>query len=388
MPPAAGRTLMSMPGSPGDLARRLLADLVAVPSENPPGRAYDQVQAVLADWLRRFGVASEMHTVRGKPNLVARVGCGRPVLLVNGHVDVVPADAAGWSYPPYRLTEANGRLYGRGTADMKGALAAMAVALAVTVQQGGPPRGTIVFTATVDEETGGHDGLESLLSSGIADADWALVGEPTGLEVACCGKGVLQQRVTVTGRAAHAAMPYLGANAISAAAEAIRRLEAAEPDVAHPLLGHGTLTVGTIRGGVAANVVAPECQFTVDRRLVPGERVEPIQEEIRRVLHGTVAGMGCRCTVEDILVAQPFETPPDAPIVRWAEAALQALGRSPGEPRGIVAFTDARFPAARGIPTIVLGPGRLEQAHGADEYIEEEQLSAAVALYTRLFQTL
>src|SRR5690606_15633010 len=140
------------------------------------GRCYGEVQAVLVDWLRRFGIPPEVYTVGGKPNVVARIGRGEPVLLVNGHVDVVPAGRQGWTYPPYELTAVDGRLYGRGTADMKAALAAMAAALITTVQRGGPQRGTIVFAATVDEETGGHDGLESLLAEGAVSANWALVG--------------------------------------------------------------------------------------------------------------------------------------------------------------------------------------------------------------------
>ena len=392
--------------SPEAAILELLEALVAVPSVNPPGAAYDAVQAVVTGWLERAGIPCRLVRVEGKPNVVAELGQGRPRVLFNGHVDVVPAqEQQGWTHPPFRLTRVDDRLFGRGTVDMKGSLAALLVALGALARRGLPGPGSVVVAVTVDEETGGHDGLGALVASGEVRADVAVVAEPTGLQVCPCGKGVLQQRIRVRGRAAHAAFPHLGVNAIEAAAHAVLALRGMPRAARHPLLGEPTLNVGTISGGTATNVVPDGCQFTVDRRLLPGETLDGVREAMGRSLEqarrrmagadgrdGAAAGTAGdglpAFAVEDLLVAEPFETDPGHPLVRAAVAAVrEVLGKEPAV-AGFAGFTDARFPAAAGIPTILLGPGETGQAHRADEHVTLTELVHGAAIFERLVEQL
>lgn len=293
-------------------------------------------------------------------NLYAARGEGPRTLLLNSHTDTVPASKE-WTADPFAAELTGGRIVGLGANDAKGPLAAMVVAFA----RARLPRGArLVLAATCDEETGGQ-GLGALRPE-LPPLDAAVIGEPTALEVCCAQRGLLRVRVVAKGRRAHAARPWQGENAISKAVRDVLALESLPLPAPHPLLGPATLQVTMISGGVKVNVVPPECAFEVDARTLPALPNRALLERIRAAVGGEVTLVSERMA--------PVETAPDAPIVR---AALAAAGRE--APTGFGGVSDLFH--VRDVPGVVLGPGRSEQSHAADEWIEVEMLERGVEVY-------
>ncbi|MFN8123715.1 MAG: M20 family metallopeptidase [Thermoleophilia bacterium] len=365
-------------------ATRLLHEMVQAASPNPPG---DEV--AVAEVIRGFlagvpGVTVEdVGVAPRRPMLVARLEFARPgpTLLLNGHMDTVPA-GDGWTRDPFGAEIDGGRMYGRGSADMKAGLAGLLVAFGELARRADRLSGAIELHAVPDEEPGGHWGAEVLLAAGRMRGDFAVVAEPTELRVFRAQKGNVFVNVTLTGRSAHGSMPHNGVNAVSAAARLIADLEdrlgAELATRTHPLVGARTVNVGTIAGGTATNVVPDRCVLGVDCRVIPGGTVAEALAEL-------TAFIGDRGTIEPTHLGEPFETPEDDPLVVAAQAAVAASWGEPKPCGGLVGSSDARFYAVgAGIPTILLGPGSLDQAHVPDEWVEVAQVEASVPLYIDL----
>ncbi len=358
----------------------LLQELIRAESENPPGdeRA---VQAVVCRYLADipFVEVEVLERTSRRPIVVATLPGNGKTLLFGGHVDTVPA-GDGWTVDPFAGELRNGRLYGRGAADMKGGVAGILVALRRLARR--PLRGTVVVHVVPDEEPGGELGAGLLFAEGRMVGDAAVIAEPSGLSVFRAQKGNIFAALRTTGRSAHGSMPEHGDNAVSKAIRlAVDLEERFVPRLAsraHPLVGSATLSVGTIRGGARTNVVPDECVVTVDRRLVPGERSEDAMRELEEFV-------GDRAEVAYEHVGAAFETPEDHPLVQAAlVAGERVLGRRPAI-GGLVGSSDARFYAASAhIPTIIVGPGTMDQAHVPDEWVEVELLERSVALYEQL----
>jgi len=297
-------------------------------------------------------------TVLGR-NVFAIRGSGERTLLLNSHMDTVPASAE-WTIDPHGAELAGGRVLGLGANDAKGPLAALVCAF---LEAKVPPHGRLVLAATCDEETGG-EGLGTLLPS-LPPLSAAVIGEPTGLSVCSCQRGLLRLRLIARGKRAHAARPWQGENAIEKAARDVVRLAQLDLPV-HPLLGAATLQATMIKGGVRTNVVPPECTIEVDARTVPELPNRELYERVRGLVESEVDLVSERIT--------PVETAPDAPIVL---AALAAAAQK--MPQAFGGVSDLFH--VRGTPGIVFGPGRSEQSHAADEWIEVEQLERGVAAY-------
>jgi succinyl-diaminopimelate desuccinylase len=377
-------------GGVEDYALSLLSDLIAIPSVNPPGEKYDEVCSRLRSALEELGFKTRVVEVaKGKPNLIGVLGEGRPELLFNGHVDVVPP-GMGWETDPFKAVEREGRIYGRGTADMKGALASMVAAVKKVLDEGVTLKGKLIFTATVDEETGGLDGLGYLVRKEGLRADYCLSGEPTGLNVCRCEKGVYWAKISVKGKAAHGSTPERGINAIEKMAKIISALQSIKFEREHKLLGRPTINIGVISGGTKINVVPDYCEILVDRRMLPAEDPGEVKGEIESALRSVKAlDPQVEYKVEDLLFADPFELPEDAPLVRMAvEAVQEALGRRP-EITGLTGFTDARFTAVDAkIPSVLVGPGNIAQAHTANEFVEKRQILDAISVYAAFLKKL
>lgn len=377
-------------GGVEDYALSLLSDLIAIPSVNPPGEKYDEVCSRLRSALEELGFKTRVvEGAKGKPNLIGVLGEGRPELLFNGHVDVVPP-GMGWETDPFKAVEREGRIYGRGTADMKGALASMVAAVKKVLDEGVTLKGKLIFTATVDEETGGLDGLGYLVRKEGLRADYCLSGEPTGLNVCRCEKGVYWAKISVKGKAAHGSTPERGINAIEKMAKIISALQSIKFEREHKLLGRPTINIGVISGGTKINVVPDYCEILVDRRMLPAEDPGEVKGEIESALRSVKAlDPQVEYKVEDLLFADPFELPEDAPLVRMAvEAVQEALGRRP-EITGLTGFTDARFTAVDAkIPSVLVGPGNIAQAHTANEFVEKRQILDAISVYAALLKKL
>ena len=354
----------------------------------------DLIQWV-AGYLEGHGIESRLtyDGQRQKANLFATVGPQeRGGIILSGHTDVVPVAGQAWDSDPFRLTERDGRFYGRGTADMKGFIA---LALALVPEAARQPLAVpLHFAFSYDEETGcfGAPGLIRDLPEGAARPALAIVGEPTSLQVANAQKGCNFYRTRVTGRDAHSSKPDSGVNAIAAAAEIIGeigRLAAEARARAQPDSGFDppftTFNIGHIAGGTASNIIARECVFDWDLRALPGEDAEAltarldafVAAELLPRLRAVYPG----ATVEtETVVAVP-------PLVPQAGSPAEALVRRLTGANTVttVAFaSEAGLFQQAGIPAILCGPGSIDVAHQPNEFIARDQLAAGQAFLARL----
>lgn len=315
-----------------------------------------------------------------RTSLVARSGAGRrPPLCFAGHVDTVPLGAAPWSHDPFAGEVDGGRLYGRGSSDMKSGVAAFACA-ALEVARA-DPAADLLLVVVAGEETGCEGSAHLARTAGALPAAGALVvAEPTGNLPLVGHKGALWLRARTRGVTAHGSMPERGVNAIYEAARAVARLEAFRFRVpADPLLGLPTLNVGTIQGGLNVNSVPDQAVVGIDVRTVPAQRHESVRAELAGLLgekvelSATVDVPGIRTDASHPWVEQVFAL------------AAAALGERPA-PGAAPYFTDASAltPALGGPPTVILGPGELALAHQTDEWCLVSRIEQAVALYREL----
>ncbi len=368
-----------------------LADLVAINSVNPQysgGPGEGALAEYVADYFRKNSIPFEsQRTLEGRSNVIARLE-GRPggrTLILEAHMDT--ASELGMMRDPFQPVREGNRLYGRGSCDTKGGLAAMMHALKILREAAVRPEASVFLVAAVDEEYA-FRGVVKFLEKGI-HADGAIVAEPTGLETVVASNGVLRWRLKTRGRAAHSSKPHLGINAVNKMAKVLTAMEERFPTVFqerhHPLLGSPTLNVGIIRGGVQVNQVPDSCTIEIDRRLLPGETKESVWNEFEGLL-ANLRGHDSELEVEmepPMLEDYPLETEPSERIVQVVSKISQELmghSRIMGVPYG----SDASKLARAGIPSIILGPGSIDQAHAADEYVELDQVALAAEFYARI----
>lgn len=362
-----------------------LSELVRINSVNPayggPG------ECEIAGSVRRFFEeraidVREVAVWSDRPNVIARLP-GRDStrrVILEAHLDTVSVQ--GMTIPPFEPRLADGKLYGRGACDTKGGLAAMMHAMATVKSRGIVPPCEIWLAAVVDEEFS-YRGVVSLCEGLTGQA--AIVAEPTDLRAVIASKGVLRWRIRVHGRAAHSGKPHLGVNAITHMARVVLALEGDHRRLAglsHPLLGPATCNVGVIRGGVQVNVVPDECAIEVDRRLLPGETADAVLAHYRNLLdqlqmqHPTL-----RAEMEPpLLTDEALSTPGDSPVAQLAGTVLKEMGRD-DQLCGVPFGSDASKLSRQGIPSIVFGPGSIDHAHGAVEFVDVAEVHAAVDFY-------
>jgi acetylornithine deacetylase len=369
-------------------ARALTRALVQVDSRNPtlaPGAPGEKACAtLLRDVLDAWGFRTELHEAApGRPNLVARIGdaaVGSRSLMLNGHLDVVGVE--GMLHPPFAAEEREGRIYGRGSADMKGGIAAMCAAAHRAASAGVP--GEIIIAAVADEEYESL-GTRALLSHGVR-ADACVVTEPTRLAIMPAHRGFVWIEVEILGRAAHGSRWDIGVDAIRHAGLLLAELDRLDAEVlpgrTHPLLGRGSLHASLIEGGIGMSTYPDRCLLKLERRTIPGERPEDALEEVR--LAGA-AIRGRRPTFAAdarLLVTQgPSDVAIDAPLVRELAAAIDACGEA-SRIEGMSAWTDAALLNDAGIPAVCFGPGDISLAHAAEEYIPLDEIDRAAAILT------
>lgn len=340
-----------------DLARRL----IEIDSTNPaliPGAAGETAIAdFVAHWLSEHGfTVSRIGRNADRPTIVgiAKGSGGGKSLMLNGHLDTVgTATYRGDGLAP---EVRDGRLYGRGAFDMKGGVAAILVGAARAVEAG--VSGDVIVTLVADEEFGSQ-GTEDALALYTADA--AIVAEPSGLELTVAHRGFAWFQLEITGLAAHGSMPEQGVDAIAHAARVLRALDTLrvrlESRPAHPYVGHGTVRVSTITGGVDAATVAPSCTLTIERRFLPGESVDHVEAELRESLGGLLGqhDSGATAILRQIVARGAFEAHPESAIVaEVATASRDVLGSEPAR-RGEPFWTDAGLIAEAGIPCVIIG---------------------------------
>lgn len=365
---------------------RTLAELVRIPSVNP---AYEDgvSEAGVVAWLREFcrerGIETwETEVFPGRPNLVARIPGRDPRrrVVLEAHTDTV--SVKGMTIPPFDPVIDGNLLYGRGSCDTKAGLAAMLHAAASLKDEGYVPPCEVWVAAVVDEEYS-YRGVVKLCEGLTAHA--AIVAEPTELKVVVASKGVLRWRIRTRGRAAHSSKPHLGVNAIQHMTRVLLALEEHDDTLStrvHPLVGRATCNVGVISGGVQVNFVPDECLIELDRRLLPGESAAEALREYQALLD-EVAARNPDLVVEmepPMLTDEALDTPVDAPPALLAGEILREMGLD-GDPVGVPFGSDASKLARQGVPSLVFGPGSIDRAHAAVEYVEIDQVLQAEAFF-------
>lgn len=344
-------------------------------------------EAAISTWIREFldrrGIpVSAQPVYPARDNLLATLR-GRDStrrIVLEAHQDTV--GVAHMSIPPFDARIDGGRLFGRGACDTKGGLAAMLHAIASVHEEGRTPPCEVILAAVVDEEARAG-GIARLCTDLRADA--AVVAEPTELRLVVACKGALRWRIVARGVAAHSSKPHLGVNAIESMARVILALERDGADMAgrrHPLLGPPTCSVGTIRGGTQVNVIPDECAIEVDRRLLPGEDPEAVlahYADLLERLNEENPRLGAANEAPS-LVDPAMETPAEAAPVRLAARLLADLNLDPA-PCGVTFGCDASKLSRAGIPSIIFGPGSIDQAHSAAEFVELKQVGLAYRFY-------
>lgn len=370
----------------------LTSELVAIDTRNPPGNEAPIEEAVVKALAHRHPAWKRVEPEPGRISLVAELphpdgpGVDRPVLIVNGHLDVVPVNAAAWTHSPFDPHLEEGRLYGRGTADMKGGIAAAICALDTLERAGVAPACDLVFHFVADEERGGRVGTQALLEQGLIHGDACLVPEPTDLQICVAERGLLHAYIRIEGRPGHGSRPREGVSAIENAAKLVLALHAADfGDPDHPLLGRPTANIGMIAGGTTFNTVPETCSIGIDRRVLPGATLETTKAGISRLIHDA-AVPDLRYSFEIDTFGEASEMPGDDPFaILVGEAVAKATGAAPTT-IGMSFTTDARFVRNQaGIPAVVCGPGSVAQAHGNDEYVTVESLVDATAAFAELY---
>lgn len=365
--------------------------LIAAPSMSSVTPEFDTdnraVIDLLAAWLQDLGFATEIMPLPdwpGKANLIATLGRGSGGLILAGHTDTVPYDAGRWNHDPFRLTEADGRWYGLGTADMKTFLA-LAIEAARELRAD-ELREPLIILATADEESS-MDGAKELVHQSRPAARYAVVGEPTGLKPVRMHKGILMESIRLIGRSGHSSDPALGVNALEgmhalitellAWREELQRLNR-QPMFAVPV---PTLNLGHIHGGDNPNRICAECELHIDLRPLPGMSLDELRAQMRERLAPRAAERGLKLEIKPLFEGIPaFESPAESELVKAAE-------RLTGHSAGAVAFgTEAPYFDRLGMETIVLGPGDIDQAHQPDEYLALDRVQPTVELLRALIK--
>ena len=362
-----------------------LADLVRINSVNS---SYDggPGEGEVARYVRRFfeerGIETwEQEVFPGRPNVMARLPGKNPNrrLVLEAHTDTV--SVKGMTIPPFEPEIRDNKMYGRGSCDTKAGLATMMHAIASLKAEGITPPCEVLLAAVVDEEYS-YRGVVKLCEELKADA--AIVAEPTEMRAVIATKGVLRCRIVVHGKSAHSSKPHLGVNAITHMARVIAAIEednARMTALQHPLVGCGTCNIGVITGGVQVNFVPDRCAIEIDRRLLPGQRANDAVAHYRQLLQNLD---GITAEVEEplLLVDEALDTPADSAVVQTATQVLRDMGLN-AEPCGVPFGCDASKLSRAGIPSIVFGPGSIDRAHTADEYVELDQVEQALEFQRR-----
>ncbi len=369
----------------------MLEQLIATPSMSSVSPAFDvgnrPVIDLLAGWLERAGFAVEVLLLPGRPdkaNLIATLGSGPGGLVLAGHTDTVPYDEGRWNHDPFSLIEADGRLYGLGTCDMKGFFP---IAIeAARSYRAADLKAPLIILATADEESS-MDGARALVEMGRPKARHAVIGEPTGLRPVNAHKGIMMEAIRLVGRAGHSSDPALGNSALEGMHKVLGALLdwRGELQKAHRderfSVPVPTLNLGHIHGGDNPNRICGECELHIDLRPLPGMSLPELRERIAERAGNAVAGSGLTLETRALFPGiDAVETLASAAIVRAAEALT-------GHTAEAVAFgTEAPFLNALGMETIILGPGDIAQAHQPDEFLALDQVRPTVELLRGLIE--
>jgi succinyl-diaminopimelate desuccinylase len=365
-------------------AVELTRTLIAFDTVNPPGRERECAEH-LGGLLSNAGFETTFVPIGpDRASVIARKGecrAGAKPLVFTGHIDVVPLGTRPWKGDPFAGVIANGRIYGRGSSDMKSGVAAF-VAAAIAECENSEPQAEVVLIITAGEETG-CDGAEAIVAAGLQGTAGALVVcEPTSNVPYVGHKGALWLKAVLTGITAHGSMPEKGDNAVYKAARAVNRLTQFKFACdAHPVLGKPTLNVGSFHGGLNINSVPDRAEVEIDLRTIPALDHEQLRRDI-------TAHMQEPAEIETLIDLPGIWTSPTTPWVERVGAITTRVTGKPVEVKTATYFSDASVfvPAMGGAPTLILGPGEPSQAHQTDEWCSVEAISQAAAIYREMIR--
>ena len=371
------------------------SQLVASPSVSSTDPQWNQsnrgVVELLAGWLEGIGFNVEIipvpvETNQGegeeKFNLIACMGEGEGGLVLSGHTDTVPFSAESWHQDPFKLTEKEGRLHGLGICDMKSFFPiVMDVAQKLNVRDLKQP---LYVLATADEEST-MSGARALAGYGKSLGRYALIGEPTGLMPVYMHKGILMESIKIKGQAGHSSDPALGNSALEGMYSVMSAVLSWRKELQKQFrdnrfnVPEPTINFGTIHGGDNPNRICAECELTLDLRLIPDMELEAIRAGLRSLVSETIAGSGLSVECNSIFDGIPgFETDKNSEVIQIAEKLC-------GRESGTVAFgTEGPYLNAMGMDTVVLGPGDIDQAHQANEYLSLNRIPPMVDILTKM----
>lgn len=367
------------------MAETLTAELVAFPSMTGTPEVGSCAEFI-RDWFLDRGIQAEIVPYNGVPNVVARLGrTGGKRLLLDGHFDVVPmGNKEEWNSDPFKAVNKDGFLYGRGVGDMKSGVAAAMLAMEELKKVEDQLPGEVVFYGVGDEETGSVHGTVELLREYDSKFDGAIVPEPSDFCIERAQRGLRWIEIHVRGRACHAGRPHVGKNAIEQAARIIQALKNIQYNVFIDIFEEGlktpSLSVNRIQGGTKNNVIAEDCTFLVDRRLLPGESVESVLKQISETVESVLQD-GFTWDMKVVNDGwDPFITEADDPVVQTlAEAYRKITGKEPVI-RGKGGCTDASHIHNAGIPVVILGPGSANESHTSNEKCEIVRIAQTAAI--------
>lgn len=363
--------------------------LVQIDSRNPTlsadGPGERNVALALGSVLGKWGFSVEVGE-SDRPNLIARIGPrDSPAMMFAGHLDTVGVE--GMTHDPFSGDIKDGRLYGRGSCDMKSGVAAMCVAaLRASERAGSSAARQLVIAAVTDEEYESL-GMRAMLESGLR-AEYAILTEPTRLSICPAHRGFVWSEIQFTGRAAHGSRWDIGIDAIRHAGLVLTGIDDLDAGAlqtrTHPLLGRGSIHASTIVGGIGMSTYPDKCILRVERRTIPGESADDSLRELRSILDAVRARRpDLDATVRLIAAQDPSDVQVDAPVVQTLMKALnEEKLNAPVE--GLSAWTDAALLNAAGIPAVCFGPGDIALAHAAEEFVPVNEIETATRVLTRV----
>ncbi len=369
----------------------MMSALIATPSVSSVNTGWDQsnlaVIELLEGWLSSAGFKTEVMPIPDQPdkaNLIATLGTGADGLVLAGHTDTVPFDGELWRYDPLKLTEADGRLYGLGTSDMKGFFAlALEAARGLEAKQLKQP---LIILATADEESS-MSGAKALVDANRRMGRYAIIGEPTNLKPVRMHKGISMESVRLSGQSGHSSDPSLGNNAMEGMYKVMGNIldwrRELQQRYRNPLFAVEvpTLNLGHIHGGDNPNRICGHCELQFDLRPLPGMDIRTLRGELQQRLEQELAESGLKLEMIPVFDGIPaMETPADSRIVQAVEQLTHHTAEA-------VAFgTEAPYLRDLGIETLVLGPGDIAQAHQPDEYLATQRLAPTIKLLQSIIQ--
>ena len=397
-----------------DWGLSVLKKFIEVPTVNPPGENYREFVDLASKTLEDMGFEVDVYEVpeyvvakyyseyakHPRYIVIGRLGSGKPVVHFNGHYDVVPP-GSGWSKDPFKPVVENGKLYGRGSADMKGGIVASLVAIKAFKEVYREFSGSVEVALVPDEEIGGETGTGYLVREGLSKPDYVVIAEPSGSGNVWIGhRGAFWFYVEIYGKQAHGSAPWLGINAFEYMVKVAQKLMTEYKSLIEkktssyiyddPKGAKPTVTIGgEVKGGAKVNIVPGYFAFSVDRRLIVEEKLEEVEREVTEFISKIREEYpNVKVNVKVVNKLPPAITNPESTLVKAvSESVKEVLGR---KPRLTVCLggLDMRFYSEKGIETITYGPGPLAVAHQANEYLEVSEFVKVAKVYASLLQKL